>query len=507
MAAERGGRRLPLPLALKLGLALLGTALLTLAVLFGSAAPRVKRDFVERSNRLIELTQEAMQDLVQTSAQQSRELLLELQAHAADARRRRLLDLPLSLYGADTERVRQAVIASDQLEDERHQRHVELIEQEIRRRWLAQVDASLAQLDAAQASLAASFAADARRSYLLFCGAVFAALCLLLGGGLYATIIRPVRRLRAATNAVAHGSLAPLMVPSAADEVGDLARDFAAMAQALRASRAAIEQHNAALATWNERLGAEVGRKTQHLEDALRDLRRAQEDLIKVEKMASIGRLAGGVAHEFNNLIAGIRGCAEDLLSDARDAGLVESLNVILRATQRGSRITDELLRFSGPRPVRRKQVDVLAVLNDAVALVEADARKRSITIVRELEQPAETIADGDALHQVFLNLLSNAIQAMPHGGELRIACGVTDQAVSVRVADTGIGISPDDLPRLFEPFFSRREGCGRPGGTGLGLAVSYGIVQAHAGKIEVASELGRGSAFTVVIPRTSALR
>jgi signal transduction histidine kinase len=174
-----------------------------------------------------------------------------------------------------------------------------------------------------------------------------------------------------------------------------------------------------------------------------------------------------------------------------------------MRAANRAGEITDQLLRFSRQQALQMVAVEVTQVLEEALLLVEPDARKRGVSIDRRIEPAVPFLADGHALHQVFLNLLTNALQAMPGGGTLGVKAETSGQDLVVHFQDTGVGIPDGHLDRVFEPFFTTKDQDPDPAirGSGLGLAVSYSIVEAHGGSLEVESEESRGSIFTVRLP------
>jgi two-component system NtrC family sensor kinase len=488
--------RLRYPLGLKLALALLGIAVLLLVFLFGYFGPFATKSFITRSSTLIDRSREELRDMVVETTEESKDVLVKLIRQTADSRRRQLMDLPLSLYDGDVERMREVLEETDARRSDRRRENVELLAGEMERRSLDELDQRLVLLSRNLVILGDAFAADIRMAYLLLVGAVFAALFLLLGFGLFRTVVHPLRELRRGTRAVAQGNLAVEVPVRSADEVGGLAADFASMVRQLRESHESIRKKNVELENLTHNLEDEVRRKTQNLE-------RTQRQLIHAEKMASIGTLAGGVAHEFNNLIGGIRGCVAEALATEDDAGRREPLEVISRAAVRASEITDQLLRFARQRAMRMQNVEVTRTVEEALLLVEPDARQRGVTIVRKIEPGIAFSADGDALHQVFLNLYSNALQAMPDGGALTVEARKVNSELEVQVSDTGVGIPPDQVDRIFEPFFTTKDQEADPTarGSGLGLSVSYSIVEAHGGIIEVDSEPGRGTSFTVKLP------
>jgi signal transduction histidine kinase len=492
--AAPGLPRLRLKLGTKLALGLAAVLLVMATFLLLWFGPAATRSFLERCNILVERGQSEMTQMARENAASGRDVLLTLIQSLSDRRGRTLADLPLSLYGGDVARMRAAILREDAARDARLERNVDVLAAEMERRGLGRIEAHVAQVAAEQRALGEAFGQETRRSFVVLGAVGLAALLLVLGVGLWRFVVSPVTILRRATRAAAAGDLTTEIGIGSGDEIGALAADFAAMLAELRRSRVDLQQLNASLES-------EVARQTENLQRALADLKRTQRQLVHSEKMSSLGMLAGGIAHEFNNLIGGIRGCARELLAGETSPERREALEVILRATERGAAVTDRLLRFARPRVERFADVDVASVLEDSLRLVQAEAKRLGVTIVRSFATGLVVHADENALHQVFLNLLTNALRAMPQGGRLEVAAAADDRELRVRVTDTGRGITAADLPHIFVPFFTSGDDPGTPG-TGLGLSVSHGIVEAHGGTIEVESTPGAGSTFTVRIPR-----
>jgi two-component system NtrC family sensor kinase len=245
--------------------------------------------------------------------------------------------------------------------------------------------------------------------------------------------------------------------------------------------------------------------------------RRREEDAAKRElsgqlhhaaRLASVGELAAGVAHEINNPLAVIAeesGLLRDILDPElgqklEPEELRERLGAIHDAVFRARDITRKLLTFVRKTEVRVARHDVNAIIEDVVGgMLEHEMRVSNIEVVRNYaHELPEVLADRGQLEQVLVNLVTNAIDAMPHGGRLTLTTEADGAAVRVSVADTGVGIAPDQIERVFVPFHTTKE-VGK--GTGLGLSVSCGIIQSYGGKILVESEVGVGSTFIVVIP------
>ncbi len=257
----------------------------------------------------------------------------------------------------------------------------------------------------------------------------------------------------------------------------------------------------------DDRRGDEVGglaRAFNHMMDELEEARERekvqQAQLAHTEKMAAVGTLAAGVAHEVNNPLAGILSCIENLRAHPDDEEMRRRyLELIADAVKRIERTVSNLLDFSRPRPMQPVPTSINHNLRHVLELTEYRVRKSGVEVVLRLD-PSEPVvlADHFQMEQLFLNLVLNALQAMPGGGVLTLATTRSDGKVVVEVADTGEGIPPDVVDRIFDPFFTTR-GVGE--GTGLGLTVSDTIVRSHRGTIEVESTVGGGTVFRVILP------
>ena len=229
-----------------------------------------------------------------------------------------------------------------------------------------------------------------------------------------------------------------------------------------------------------------------------------EEQLQISEKMASIGLLAAGVAHEVNTPLTGISSFTQMLLDGAPpDDPKTKVLEKIERQTFRAAKIVNGLLNLARPAQVESDTVDVNVVVNDVLALLDHQFRTGKIQVRKEL-QPAAPIVQGIEykLQQVFLNLFLNARDAMPKGGWLSIATHTDGNDVAIEIADTGSGIPPEQLSRIYDPFFTTKA-LGK--GTGLGLSITYGIVQEHGGTMTCESEVGQGTRFVLRLPLASA--
>ena len=230
------------------------------------------------------------------------------------------------------------------------------------------------------------------------------------------------------------------------------------------------------------------------------ELRRTQAQLVQSARMAAVGELAAGVAHELNTPLTPVLGLAEFLLKkDCLDDAARNDLSIIAAEARRAREIVLNLLDFARQAEPTRQQANVNQVVRDTMALVRSQLASNGIAVEERYDPDLPLLLlDAARLKQVWLNLFVNALQAMPHGGKLAVTTERLDGKVVVRIADTGAGIPAAALPRIFEPFYTTRP-VGQ--GTGLGLSVSLGIVQDHGGSIEVDSQEGKGSTFTVWLP------
>jgi two-component system NtrC family sensor kinase len=236
------------------------------------------------------------------------------------------------------------------------------------------------------------------------------------------------------------------------------------------------------------------------------DLKTIESQLLQSSKMSAVGQLASGVAHEFNNLIAAIYGYAQ-FMKDNRDEKLFEKgIRIILSSSERARDLTRSLLTFSRVAEGRREALDLNELMNDVLLLVEQQLSKEGIRVERDYGRLPHLLAERSRLQEVFLNLLSNARHAMPNGGILTFRSRVEPEGLMVEIADTGVGIPADHLPKIFEPFFTTKgplNGTRIPG-TGLGLFTVYNIVQAHGGLVDVTSVPGEGTTVRLVFPSSA---
>ncbi len=235
----------------------------------------------------------------------------------------------------------------------------------------------------------------------------------------------------------------------------------------------------------------------------IEQLKKLNEQLIRTEKLAAMGTLSAGVAHEVNNPLASISSMIQIMRKNSTDEKLSENLKLIETQITRISQVTKDMMDFARVRPAAKSDIDINHVITKALRLASFDKSFQKLEIDQSFaDGPATIYADPDQLSQVFLNLMLNARDAMPNGGILRLETCRSDGEILAIVSDSGIGIDSEDLTHIFDPFFTTKP-AGK--GTGLGLAVCYGIVTAHGGRIEAVQDPSGGTSFRIYLPVSSA--
>ncbi len=249
-------------------------------------------------------------------------------------------------------------------------------------------------------------------------------------------------------------------------------------------------------------IGAIVHEASETIRKQVQKIEQSERRLMQAAKLASVGELVSGVAHEINNPLGVIVSRVEYLHEEAADSQgqeeLAKDLQVIGTQAHRIGHIVRDLLDFARPHPLDVRAVEVDAILDPVRRLVEARLRQSGVTLETDVPEHLPALrGDPDRLKQVLINLINNAADAMPEGGTICVRAGKIAEHVRLSVSDTGIGIEEDDLERIFDPFYSKKEGEG----TGLGLSVSYGIIRDHRGEIWAESTPGAGSTFHILLP------
>ncbi|MGE5893260.1 MAG: sensor histidine kinase [bacterium] len=285
------------------------------------------------------------------------------------------------------------------------------------------------------------------------------------------SIVKRLAILRAAIEQTGKGTFAALTIPGKQDEVGVLMLTFNKMEEDLIARD--------------------------------QELRQKSEELLQSKKLASLGTLASGVAHELNNPLNNIYLAAQilskEMAGESYPPLIRETVEDIFSQTQRVKRIVSDLLEFAREKAPELKRINIAGLIEDVLSRVVQASSFSGIALEVDMPHDVEVSADRLLLEQVFINLFSNAADAMAGRGTLGISIRRSDGAVRIRVSDSGKGVRPDDMPKIFDPFFTTKEK-----GTGLGLSIVYNIMKKHNGSIDVKSEPGKGATFTLTLPEVS---
>jgi C4-dicarboxylate-specific signal transduction histidine kinase len=256
--------------------------------------------------------------------------------------------------------------------------------------------------------------------------------------------------------------------------------------------------------TLRRKMEEDLKRHATHLEEIVRErtlrLREAQEQMIHKEKIAALGQMAAGVAHEIGNPLSSLSSIVRSLAADpGREGGREEKLRLMQEQIDRIARIVRELVDFSRPSSFGKSLMHANEVLRTAMGIARYDERFQGVHVITSLDNDIPALKlDGDQLLQVFLNILLNAADAMKGSGTLTVSSRRMDRSVTVSFGDSGPGIAEESLSRIFEPFYTTKD-VGK--GAGLGLSVSYGIIQGMGGSIRASNQAGKGALFTVEIP------
>ncbi len=320
-----------------------------------------------------------------------------------------------------------------------------------------------------------------QRTMFLVAGFAFF-VALLISSFLTHEVVGPVKKLVTATDAVTKGHYDhPIQVRSH-DEIGQLARKFEVMRQSLQQKMAQLEQQNI------------------ELEEALKKLETTQEELLRSEKLAATGKITAQLSHELNNPIHNIQSCLEAAQKKIKkESSGREFIDLAYEEVLRIGNLIRQMLDFHRPAVSHTQLVDINQIVYDVIKTSKSHFSKNGIDLSCDLGDDFHKIKTSpDLLKQVFLNLILNAVDAMPEGGELQINSCQENKKIAVAFKDSGPGIKSENLNKIFDAFFTTKA---KASGVGLGLTVSYGIIRSLGGSIVVESEPGKGSKFVVSIP------
>jgi signal transduction histidine kinase len=342
---------------------------------------------------------------------------------------------------------------------------------------------------------------------------------MLIVGGLVVLLIRdvvvPLRALEERSSEMANGQLARPVPPwGEADEIGRLAVIFEEMRRSLRDRLRSTESINVDLEREVRRRTEALEQRNAELHEAIEKLRRAQDNLIRSEKLASMGRLVAGIAHEINNPVNAVinsLGPLDDLIKQiaAGEGGApaemateaMEILAVVQRGASRTKAIVQALHGYARGDESVQREVSLARSVDETLGLLQH--RLRHVKVVKNVEPNARIMGFPGQIDQVLMNLFTNAAQAIgDKGGTITASVETQDNRVLLTVADDGPGIPKDVIPRIFDPFFTTKD-VGE--GSGLGLSIVHGIIERHGGHIEVESEVGRGTKFSISFPLLTA--
>ena len=247
----------------------------------------------------------------------------------------------------------------------------------------------------------------------------------------------------------------------------------------------------------------EHGKPYQYLaiRNDITERKKTEEVLHRQDKLAAVGQLAAGVAHEIRNPLTSMKGYAEFLQLDEKDPERMEFLNIILDEIERVNTIVEDFMVLAKPKAVELEEKNVVPVIKNVVSLLEFEARKKNVHLYLDCNQEIIQIeCDENRLKQVFLNFIKNGIEAMPNGGDLHVKTIIHENNVQISIQDSGVGIPKEKLKKLGEPFFTTKKN-----GNGLGLMVSFKIIESHNGKVFVESEPNKGTTFNILLPAKTA--
>lgn len=373
---------------------------------------------------------------------------------------------------------------------------------------------------------------EARRKFGMW--GMFFVLFLLLGttGFVFVRLTRPIKGFIRDIAIISRGNLEHRVLSATENELGDLAAAFNDMTSELKRSRDQIEEYSRNLERKVEARTAELASSNSELADAIRKLQDAQSRLVHSEKMASLGQLVAGIAHEINNpvnFIANSVAPLQEALGDfakivemrkggatieeideyAGEVGLDDAIDQMRKALEliktgstRTKAIVLQLRNFSRLDEAEMKDADVHEGIDGSLALLNYKVKDK-IEVVREYGQVGRILCYPGQLNQVFMNILANAVHAIEakksdERGRILIKTRREDGKVIVQISDTGTGIPSSVMPKIFDPFFTTKD---KERGTGLGLSISHGIVEKHGGRIDVRTEMGKGTEFVITLP------
>ena len=313
--------------------------------------------------------------------------------------------------------------------------------------------------------------------------------------GLFITVLvnKPIKKIRQGIEELGNGNLDYKIKIDSKNELGQMARRFNEMSTKLNDAYKEIKD-------WSETLNEKVNEKTNELKNIYNQVN-------QIEKLASLGKLSATVAHELNNPLTGILTLSKLIIKklhavqkDSEYSGIITHLELISKESARCGEIVKDLLIFSHSEPDEFAKENLIKIIDNSVMVINHHLEINNITLVKEyLDEPVEIFCNANKIQQALMSLMINSIEAMSNKGKITIGVMHEKKDVVIKITDEGTGIAEKDLPHIFEPFYSTKE---TSLGTGLGLAVVYGIIINHKGKIEVENTSNLGTTFKVVLPQ-----
>ena len=327
-----------------------------------------------------------------------------------------------------------------------------------------------------------------QRTLITFLGIAFLGILLIVLVSVFLArrFSRPLRKLEAISRKIAEGDYKHEFIAKGPREIEHLASSLDEMAKQLESEKRELQE-------WGDTLEKKVDERAE-------EMKRIQSRMFRSEKLASLGKLAAGVAHEINNPLTGILTNSSLMLEDMeKDDPRREDIEVMVKETIRCREIVKRLLDFARQTTPHKRAANINALIENIILLVRNQASFRNIVIVKHLSASLpDVLVDPDQIQQVFVNIILNAAEAMTNGGNITIRSAATPDGLSIIVilTDTGPGMPEEVREKIFDPFYTTKEH-----GTGLGLSISYGIVEQHGGTISVDSVVGKGSTFVIQLP------
>lgn len=324
---------------------------------------------------------------------------------------------------------------------------------------------------------------------------IFLVIVISFFSGLFITILvnKPIKIIREGIEAVGNGNLDYKIEIHAKNELGQVARRFNEMSTNLAEAYKEIKN-------WSETLNDKVNDKTEELKNIYNQVN-------QIEKLASLGKLSATVAHELNNPLAGILTYSKLITkklqasnNNSEHAQIIEYLELISHESARCGQIVKDLLIFSHSEHDEFAKENLLKIIYHSITVINHHLEMHSITLVKDYsDSPIDIYCNANKIQQALISLLINSIEAMPNGGKITISVTTEKNNVVLRITDEGTGVADKDLPHIFVPFYSTKA---ESSGTGLGLAVAYGIIANHNGKIEVEKTSNEGTTFKIELPQ-----